>query len=117
MNLYELIKLQKKFDNEHGWTIGGSNDREILNNIKDDVIGLVGEIGEFSNILKKITLELNIGNPVIDHDTYEHMKEEAIDSFIYLIRIMSHLDIDIESEYIKKLKINTKRFEKFITGR
>ena len=117
MDLYELVKIQKEFDNDHGWTIGGNNDIELLNNIKEDMIGLVGEIGELSNILKKITLELNAGRSVIEFDKYEQMKEEAIDSFIYLIRIMSHLDMDIESEYIKKLDINKKRFRKFIIGR
>jgi NTP pyrophosphatase (non-canonical NTP hydrolase) len=42
------------------------------------------------------------------------LKEEVIDIFIYTIKLADQiLEVDVEKEYFKKMKMNEKRFEEF----
>lgn len=118
MNLNDIVQTQKEFDANHGWT-PDENIVNIVSYINKDIIGIVGELGEFANKIKKINL-------ILDHDSedvrklYEEYKdnlsEEVIDTFIYLIRIASHLNIDIEKEYFKKLQHNFEKYRGFENG-
>lgn len=114
MNINEFIEIQNKFDELHGWSNRESDDYEkIINQLKDDIVGLVGEVGEFSNIVKKIALESKEEIENSFNNNIEDLNEELIDIFIYLLRIMTSLDTDVENEYLKKLKFNKRRFKKF----
>lgn len=113
MNFNELVELQKIFDKDHNWPTGGDTVEEFIENINSDIVGFIGEIGEFSNIIKKIRLDaLNLNND--SRKKYEDiLREELIDIFIYFMRISTYFNIDIESEYKAKLSRNKCRFKKY----
>ncbi|KPA17759.1 nucleotide pyrophosphohydrolase [Candidatus Magnetomorum sp. HK-1] len=117
MDLKELIKLQKKFDQKHNWIPNST--KETIEYINKDLIGLFGEIGEFSNIVKKINLfhERNSNGKYNDkiQILINSLKEEVVDSFIYLTRLVSYLNIDLEKEYFEKLSKNELKYKEFET--
>jgi NTP pyrophosphatase (non-canonical NTP hydrolase) len=109
----ELCKICKEFDEEHGFPVVFEKENEKFNQITKDLVGLFGEIGEFSNIVKKINIKIEKG------DQYElntpeaaaHLKEELSDSLIYLIRLANILDINLEKECLNKMEKNRIRYE------
>lgn len=113
MNINELIQLQSKFDEDHGWGVPHLKSKEFIDSLSDDVLGLIGEVGEFANIAKKIKLDLKTLGKDSTDIYLSAMKEECIDIFIYFMRISQHIGVDIEKEYLKKLSINEKRFKKY----
>jgi len=117
MDIRELIEMQKKFDTMHGWVPDKNEFTSVLNTINKDIIGIVGELGEFSNIIKKINLLSDSNNTEAANLKFENerenLAEEIIDVFIYLMRIMDCLNIDVESEYIEKLQFNRDKFKGF----
>lgn len=117
MNLNEIMILQKEFDSAHGWSLEGNNQEQLLVMLNKDLIGLFGEIGEFANIIKKLNLirtsDSDDYNLKFTEEIKAHLTEEIIDSLIYLLRIATHLNIDIGSEYLKKLDFNKKRYRNY----
>ena len=112
MDLAALIKIQIADDERRGFPVRFTQDQERVAQLVKDLVGLVGEIGEFSNLIKKIQIK-------IDHPAYEgpsllesrdKLREEVIDSFIYLIRLAAILETDIEIELLKKIQINQRRY-------
>jgi len=111
MTLEQIKKYQKKFDEKYKGNI------DFLENIDDKnieplehlIVCMLGEFGEFSNIVKKIKR----GDFTLSEKEKE-LKEEYIDIFIYMIKIANQLDINIEDEYISKMKKNEKRFKRFL---
>ena len=107
MELAKLIDLQTDFDRGHGvakpFFVPISSDN--LHELEHLVVCLIGEVGEFANELKKI---------VRGDASYEErqcaLAEELTDTFIYLIKIAAQTGIDLESEYMKKLEKNRRRF-------
>lgn len=84
--------------------INGEN-IEVLEHL---IVCLIGEIGEFSNIVKKISR----GDFSYEQKSNE-LHEELTDTFIYLIKIINQCDIDMEYHYQKKLQKNRERFLKY----
>jgi len=115
MTFRELIELQHEFDMKHGWTPDKKNMESVINALNKDIVGLIGELGEFSNLVKKVNLLLDNGNVKNAGNLFGALKpalnEEIIDTLIYLMRIMSHLDIDVEEEYKNKMVKNRKKYE------
>lgn len=111
-SLSELKKIQKKFDLEH------TGERQPFyidineNNVQDLehlAVCLAGEVGEFCNVLKKITRgDLNWDA------SKSALSEELADVFIYLLKISNQADIDIEQETLKKIEKNKDRFKDII---
>ena len=113
MNIKKLRDLQIKQDSKIGFDVKFLSTQDKYNQITKDLVGLFGEIGEFSNVIKKINIKLSNENYYFDIDEAEdHLREEWVDSFIYLLRISAILDIDIESETLKKMEFNNERFKK-----
>lgn len=115
MTLQELIKIQMEFDKKHGWAIDHdqSDLGTFLDSLSDDILGLVGEVGELANIVKKIKLELKSLGSDTTNEQLPAMSEEFVDILIYVVRISMHLNIDIEKEYLKKLNKNKIKFKKY----
>ncbi|MCI2915419.1 hypothetical protein [Staphylococcus hominis] len=113
MEISDLVMIQHSFDKDHGWLPQNDSVTEKLDFINRDIIGLIGEIGEFSNLIKKLNLQNDSCLKTSFEDFYPELKEELIDTFIYLIRISSHLNMDISQEYLNKLSINKERFKKY----
>ncbi|HLJ95426.1 MAG TPA: hypothetical protein VKU02_19775 [Gemmataceae bacterium] len=117
MDLDQLVRLQHQFDAKHGWAPDKEVPSAVFRAVQGDLIGIFGEVGEFANVVKKVVLETD-HNPNSDLATllkarYSELSEELVDAFIYLIRLASHLDIDIEQAYLDKLKVNEQRFKRF----
>lgn len=108
-SLKDLCKLQKDFDLEH--SVSGKSfyvdiDESNLYELEHLVVCLMGELGEFSNILKKVTRGDTSLSTVKDS-----LNEELIDTFIYLLKISNQFNVDLEREFLEKLKSNKKRFK------
>lgn len=118
MEIKNLSEIQISLDEKNGFPVKFSSQKKKYDQITKDLVGLFGEIGEFSNLVKKINLKLELGEKYdLNFERIEPLlKEELADSFIYLIRIAAILDMDLESEVIKKIKINEKRYSKLRTN-
>ena len=116
MTVKELQEFQKKFDKKYfkGWWKNEQNMDQKMNFIKDMTIALTGELGEFANVIKKITRDKKTLGEEPSKERLEKLKEELTDCFIYLIILSNILEIDIEEEYLKKTKFNEKRFQKYL---
>jgi len=115
MNLNEIQKFQKEFDEKFFskyWEGHLDMDRK-LEFLKDFTIALTGELGEFANLIKKANRDRRVLEKKLDNEMIEKLKEELTDCFIYMIILSTILDMDVEKEYLKKLKFNKKRFEKY----
>jgi NTP pyrophosphatase (non-canonical NTP hydrolase) len=74
-------------------------------NLVHHALGLAGEVGEVANIIKKI----DRGSTSLP-EVYDHLTEEVIDVFVYVMNLVGILDIDITKEYDKKRAVNVQRF-------
>jgi len=114
MDFNKIIKIQQTFDTEHGWT-PDDNLKSRIDAINKDLIGLIGEIGEFANVIKKINLQLDKGDILSAQNLYEihqeNLSEEVTDTFIYIFRIASHLNMNVEECYFKKLEYNKGKYK------
>jgi NTP pyrophosphatase (non-canonical NTP hydrolase) len=113
MDLAALMKIQITADEERGFPVRFSGDRERVMQLMKDLVGLFGEIGEFSNLIKKI--EIKLDRPAYDGpslaESRDQLREEVIDSFIYLIRLAAILETDLEVELLNKMKNNQERYK------
>lgn len=110
MEIKSIIEKQKLFDSLHK---GNFNWDELINESNLDmlqylIICTLGELGEASNIVKKVVR----GDCRLEEVRAE-LSEEIIDVFIYIIKLAYQLNIDIESEFLKKLEKNEKRFKNY----
>lgn len=110
LTIHEIKKLQEEFDSKHKGRTPfnekiNSKNIEVLEHL---IVCMVGEIGEFSNIIKKVSR----GDFSLEENK-EHLSEELADVFIYLIKISNQSEIDIEKAFIEKLEKNKKRFKRY----
>lgn len=112
MTLKEIIEFQKKFDSKHAGNFKWNEmiTDENVEMLEFLLVSLFGEAGETANIVKKIAR----GDFKIS-DKKETLSEEITDIFIYLIKLVYQLDIDLEAEYFKKMNKNEQRFERYET--
>lgn len=108
ITLKNIKHLQESFDKNYAVSNKSfyvDIDEHNLHELEHLVVCLVGELGEFSNILKKVTR----GDSVLK-DVKDSLDEELVDTFIYLIKIANQFDVNLEEGYLKKLEKNKKRF-------
>jgi NTP pyrophosphatase (non-canonical NTP hydrolase) len=112
MELSTLVDLQISADRRRGFQVDFDSDPERLAQLEKDLIGLLGEVGEFANVLKKVRL-------AITHSGYEgptleeakpNLREELSDALIYLIRLSVVLGGDLETDLVDKMKVNELRY-------
>ncbi|WP_286230585.1 hypothetical protein [Neobacillus mesonae] len=117
MEIEKFLSTQKAFDSQHGWSLKNGSAYEKLEFINKDLIGIMGEIGEFSNLIKKLNIIAERVNQeeleIALQGKQDKLEEELIDCFIYLLRISTHLEMDITKTYLNKLNINKRRFAKY----
>ena len=101
----EIFKRLEQFDKPRGWDTynQATNEKEKLNFLYPQIVNLLGEFGEFANLVKKCKRD-GIWEE-------EKLKEEVADMFIFLIKIGRIIDMDIKKECLKKLDINEERFK------
>ncbi|MCX2522737.1 MazG nucleotide pyrophosphohydrolase domain-containing protein [Larsenimonas rhizosphaerae] len=108
ITLKEVCEFQEAFDKSVSigsrpfyYKIGEDNIQEL----EHLIVCMLGELGEFSNIVKKVVR----GDFSIDTVKGE-LDEELVDVFIYLIKIANQFDVDLESGFLNKLEKNKLRF-------
>lgn len=116
MNLQELCDLQGEFDRRHGWGLDAIPPDSRMEILEQQVIGLVGEVGELANLVKKA--RLRAGRKTTLAAAFEEISadatEELTDSLIYLIRLFRLFGVDIESSYCKKMAHNASRYKEYV---
>lgn len=110
MKIEDFIRYQKEFDENHSsdfnWSEKITQDNiEILQYL---LLCMVGEFGETSNLVKKVVRGDYKLNEIRDE-----LSEEIIDVFIYVIKLIYQLDIDVEDVYLRKMKKNKERFIRY----
>lgn len=110
MTLKELMKLQADFDSEHesSFAWGRSVEETSPQVLEHSVVCLVGEVGEFANILKKISR----GDMTYD-GARSGLQDELTDIFIYVMQIANQMGTDLQDSYLAKLSKNRERFKRY----
>lgn len=112
MELSSLVDSQISADRRRGFQVDFDSDPERVAQLEKDLIGLLGEVGEFANVLKKVRLASS-------HSGYEgpsleeaapSLREELADALIYLMRLSVVLGGDLETDLISKMKVNDGRY-------
>ena len=89
------------FSNERDW--------DQFHSPKNLIMALTSEVGELSDIFQWLSEEQSkIEN--IDSKSLEKTKEEIADVFLYILRIADKLNIDLEREAVKKIRINAEKY-------
>ncbi|MGO9244361.1 MAG: MazG nucleotide pyrophosphohydrolase domain-containing protein [Verrucomicrobiia bacterium] len=107
MDLKKIMQIQREFDQRHpGFYVEITDDN--IGELENLLVCLYGEAGEVSNLVKKIRRgDFALSSVKAD------LSEEIADVFIYLIKMCNQLHIDLEAEYVRKLRINEPRFRNF----
>lgn len=108
--LADFIEQQRNFDSQHSSSYDWSAmiDESNIHILEHILLATFGELGEAANILKKIIR----GDRSLEESKQE-LCEEFTDVFIYMLKLIYQLNIDIEAEYEKKMRLNSERFEKY----
>lgn len=97
----DLINKLRVFSNERDW--------DQFHSPKNLIMALTSEVGELSDIFQWLSEEQSkIEN--IDSKSLEKTKEEIADVFLYILRIADKLNIDLEKEAVKKIRINAEKY-------
>lgn len=112
MELSALTERQITADRRRGFPVDFVTDGERHEQLSKDLIGLVGEIGEFANLLKKVGLGLEHASykgPTLTEANAE-LREELADALIYLMRLSTILEGDLEQDVLRKMDHNDVRY-------
>jgi len=102
-----ILTRLEEFDMSHGWDRYNrvESDTERLQFLQDEILNILGELGELANEVKKQKRK----------GIYEKrpLEEETIDIFIFLLKLMKTLDMDPEGAFNHKMDKNDERFMSF----
>ncbi len=110
MELKEIMKIQNEFDEVHSSKFEWSEpiSENTLDVLSFLIVAITGELGELSNVVKKV-LRGDCPLSSVKHQ----VEDELADIFIYLIKICNQMSIDLEPLYFSKLEQNKKRFRNY----
>lgn len=117
MKLKSIVERQIATDRRRGFPVDFNTDVERHAQLAKDLIGLVGEIGEFANLLKKVGLRIDhagYDGPSLE-DASGQLREELADAIIYIIRLSAILGADLEQDVLAKMERNDIRYRSFET--
>jgi NTP pyrophosphatase (non-canonical NTP hydrolase) len=113
MELSTLISRQISADRRRGFRVDFATDEERHVQLSKDLVGLVGEIGEFANLLKKVGLALEhprYNGPALA-DAGGELREELADAMIYIIRLSTILGGNLEADVVRKMDANDVKYQ------
>ena len=114
MELSALIEKQIERDRRRGFPVDFGSEDERLEQLMRDLVGLLGEVGEFANVIKKVGLGRQTPGyvaPSLDEVSHE-LREELADAAIYLFRLATILRSDLEQEILNKISVNDERYRR-----
>ena len=112
MDLSAIVQKQIEADEKRGFTVRFDSDIATENQLTRDTVGLMGEIGEFANLLKKVSLSLKtegyVGPTLAEAS--EELREELADAAIDIIRLSALLGANLEHDILAKMEKNNARY-------
>jgi len=105
LELGQIFENQRRFDRQTGWNRYEECDtpEDIVAFMEHLTLVIVDELGEISRARKRF---LRDGQPL---DTAT-LKKEMVDLFIFVMQGSMALKMDLEEEYMKRMKQNEQRF-------
>lgn len=112
MEFAKIVARQMAADVKRGFSEDLQTDADRLAQLSRDTVGLVGEVGEFANLLKKVELASRVdgyGGVTLEAASAD-LREELADAMIYIIRLSSVLRGNVEDDLLKKMAKNDERY-------
>lgn len=113
MNLEDLSRIQSSFDQSRGIAdlpyAKGQAMEDTLARLEYAVIGLIGEVGEIANLIKKARRGQALDVDESGHLTSE-LSAEVADVLSYLLKLAAQGDINPSQAYLEKMCRNAHRF-------
>ncbi|MDI4658006.1 hypothetical protein [Xanthobacter autotrophicus] len=113
MELSAMVRRQIEADVRRGFPVEFQTEVERHDQLMRDLVGLMGEVGEFANLLKKVGLGLTTAGYVGPsfHNATPQLREELADVAIYIFRLSTVVGGNIEEDILEKMKYNDERYE------
>jgi deoxycytidine triphosphate deaminase/NTP pyrophosphatase (non-canonical NTP hydrolase) len=111
-SLASLARRQIEADRTHGFPVKLPDDQARCNQLSKDLVGLMGEIGEFANLLKKVELAITqpaYAGPDLAAAAPE-LRMELADAQIYLLRLAHLIGVDLGEAVLEKMRSNNARY-------
>jgi deoxycytidine triphosphate deaminase len=111
-SLASLCRRQIDADRLHGFPVDLPDDAARCGQISRDLVGLVGEVGEFANLIKKVELTMmRPGYAGSDLAVAEpKLRMELADVQIYLMRLAHLVRADLTEAVLEKMRLNNERY-------
>ena len=105
MKLNQIFGVQRSFDRQAGWNQYERCDTstEIVAFMEHLTLKMIDELGEISRARKKFLRD----GQTLDIAT---LKKEMVDIFIFVMQGSMALKMDLEEEYMQRMKNNKQRF-------
>jgi len=105
LDLREIFAVQRDFDAKRGWNRYETCETpaEVLDFMQHFVLVMVEELGEVSRVKKQFLRDKQVFNA-------DALKREMVDLFVYLMQACMALDMNLEEEYLRKMRDSEKRF-------
>jgi len=105
LELEQFFEIQKEFDRKLGWNAYEKcqTPEDALKFMEHFVLVMVEELGEISRVRKQYYRDKQ-------SFTAQELKHELIDIFVYFMQACMALNMDLERDYLEKMKNNEKRF-------
>ena len=105
MELKQIFEVQREFDRKLGWNTYEKcrTPEDALRFMEHFVLVMVEELGEISRIRKQYYRDKH-------SFTAEELKHELVDVFVYFMQACMALNMDLEKDYLEKVKYNEERF-------
>jgi NTP pyrophosphatase (non-canonical NTP hydrolase) len=105
MELAQFFEVQRQFDRRLGWNTyeNCNTPEETMLFMEHFVLVMVEELGEISRIRKQYYRDKQ-------GFATEYLKHELADIFVYFMQACMALKMDLERDYLEKMKCNEERF-------
>lgn len=101
LDLEKILDRQRSFAKRRDW--------EKFHTPKNLVMGLVGEVGELTELFQWLSDD-EAAAIMSDGAEAEKVRHELADVFYYLIRLADRLGIDLERAFWEKMRINERKY-------